>query len=46
MGYRAPVSAIEFALMQEAGFQRLINSGKYEDLSDGLRLPFSTKRPN
>ena len=36
MGYRAPVSAIEFALMQEAGFQRLINSGKYEDLSDGL----------
>ena len=36
MGYRAPVSAIEFALMQEAGFQRLIDSGKYEDLSDGL----------
>jgi alkylation response protein AidB-like acyl-CoA dehydrogenase len=36
MAYRAPVSAIEFALMQEAGFQRLIDSGKYEDLSDGL----------
>ena len=36
MAYRAPVSAIEFALMQEAGFQRLIDSGKYEDLSDDL----------
>jgi len=36
MAYRAPVSAIEFTLMQEAGFQRLIDSGKYEDLSDDL----------
>jgi alkylation response protein AidB-like acyl-CoA dehydrogenase len=36
MAYRAPVSEIEFALMQEAGFQRLIDSGKYEDLSDDL----------
>ncbi|MEL0151315.1 MAG: acyl-CoA dehydrogenase family protein, partial [Rhodobiaceae bacterium] len=36
MAYRAPVSAIEFALMQEAGFQRLIDSGQYEDLSDDL----------
>ena len=36
MAYRAPVSAIEFALMQEAGFQRLIDNGKYEDLSDDL----------
>ena len=36
MVYRAPVSAIEFALMQEAGFQRLIDNGKYEDLSDDL----------
>ena len=36
MAYRAPVSAIEFALMQEAGFQRLIDSGKYEDLSNDL----------
>ncbi len=36
MAYRAPVSEIQFALMQEAGFQRLIDSGKYEDLSDDL----------
>ena len=36
MAYRAPVSEIHFALMQEAGFQRLIDSGKYEDLSDDL----------
>ena len=36
MAYRAPVSEIQFALMQEAGFQRLIDSGQYEDLSDDL----------
>ena len=36
MAYRAPVSAVEFALMQEAGFQRLIDSGQYVDLSDDL----------
>ena len=36
MAYRAPVSEIKFVLMQEAGFQRLIDSGKYEDLSDDL----------
>ncbi len=28
MTYRAPVTEIQFALMQEAGFQRLIDSGK------------------
>lgn len=36
MTYTAPVEEIRFALMQEAGFQRLIDSGKYEDLSDDL----------
>ncbi|MBT7641863.1 MAG: acyl-CoA dehydrogenase [Rhodobiaceae bacterium] len=36
MAYRAPTTEIQFALMQEAGFQRLIDSGKFEDLSDDL----------
>ena len=36
MTYRAPVTEIEFALMKEAGFERLMNSGKYEDLSADL----------
>ena len=36
MTYRAPVTEIEFALMKEAGFERLIESGKYEDLSPDL----------
>ncbi|MDC0147810.1 acyl-CoA dehydrogenase [Alphaproteobacteria bacterium] len=36
MTYKAPVNEIRFALMQEAGFQRLIDGGKYEDLSDDL----------
>jgi alkylation response protein AidB-like acyl-CoA dehydrogenase len=36
MTYKAPVNEIRFALMQEAGFQRLIDGGNYEDLSDDL----------
>ena len=36
MAYCAPTTEIQFALMQEAGFQRLIDSGKFEDLSDDL----------
>ena len=36
MTYRAPLTEIEFALMKEAGFERLIESGKYEDLSPDL----------
>ena len=36
MTYKAPVDEIRFALMQEAGFERLIANGKYEDLSDDL----------
>ena len=36
MSYRAPVTEIQFALMKEAGFERLIDSGKYEDLSEDL----------
>ena len=36
MTYKAPVNEIRFALMQEAGFQRLIDNGAYEDLSDDL----------
>ena len=36
MTYKAPVDEIRFALMQEAGFERLIAGGKYEDLSDDL----------
>ena len=36
MTYRAPLTEIQFALMKEAGFQRLIDSGHYEDLSDDL----------
>jgi alkylation response protein AidB-like acyl-CoA dehydrogenase len=36
MAYRAPTTEIKFTLMQEAGFQRLIDSGKFEALSDDL----------
>ena len=36
MTYKAPVDEIRFALMQEAGFERLIANGKYEELSDDL----------
>ena len=36
MTYKAPVNEIRFALMQEAGFQRLIDNGAYQDLSDDL----------
>lgn len=36
MTYRAPVTEIEFALMKEAGFERLMQSGQYEDLSADL----------
>ena len=47
MTYKAPVDEIRFALMQEAGFERLIANGKYEDLSDDLIdaiLPLSAIR--
>lgn len=36
MSYRAPVQAIRFSLMEEAGFRRLIESGHYPDLSEDL----------
>ena len=36
MTFKAPVEEIRFALMQEAGFDRLVASGKYPDLSDDL----------
>lgn len=36
MSYRAPVEEIRFALMAEAGFERLIESGAYPDLSQDL----------
>lgn len=36
MTYRAPVEEIRFALMEEAGFGRLIESGAYPDLSIDL----------
>ncbi len=36
MTYRAPVEEIRFALMEEAGFGRLIDSGAYPDLSEDL----------
>ena len=36
MTFKAPVEEIRFALMQEAGFDRLVESGKYPDLSDDL----------
>ena len=36
MRYRAPVEEIRFALMHEAGFGRLIESGAYPDLSEDL----------
>ncbi len=36
MPYRAPVQAIRFSLMEEAGFRRLIEGGQYPDLSEDL----------
>ncbi len=36
MDYQAPVEEIKFALHQEAGFERLIESGAYPDLSTDL----------
>ncbi len=34
--YNAPIEEIKFALMEEAGFGRLIASGHYEDLNEEL----------
>ena len=36
MSYKAPIDGILFALMHEAGFGRLIDSGQYEDLNEDL----------
>jgi len=36
MTFKAPVEEIRFALMQEAGFERLMDGEKYPDLSDDL----------
>mgnify|MGYP006238337205 FL=1 len=38
MTYKAPVNDIIFTLNHEAGFDRLVQSGAYPDLSDDLVL--------
>ncbi|MBE8191213.1 MAG: acyl-CoA dehydrogenase [Alphaproteobacteria bacterium] len=43
MPYRAPIDEIQFALFHEAGFARLIESGKYPDLTEELAQAITTE---